>query len=109
MEKILIDGDHKKIISALFNLDENGHIKFGWTSRSVNSGSLDSLMTKSQIKFRDYIMEGTVMYFLNIQIIDTGLILFIKKNGTNRDDYILPQIRHYINESGFNIRKEETV
>ena len=109
MRKLTIKGDHKKIQSALFSCDDNGHIKFGWTGRSSKADSIDALVSNSQMEFTDYIMEGGVKYLLEVQVIDGGLLISIEEIGTNRDEFILPQIRQYIKAAGYEVGNEETI
>ncbi|QEH37377.1 hypothetical protein OJF2_59670 [Aquisphaera giovannonii] len=58
------------------------------------------------MRFRDYIMEGFLAYEVRAEDMEPGCLLRIRGEGSNRDRFIRPQVRHYITAAGLTIAVE---
>ncbi len=96
----MIKGDFQTIVTKLFDIDENGYIRFGYASQSLQTTEMESFLGGLRVEFRDYIMEGFVNYYLKIERIDLGMLLWVEKKGMNRDKYIISAIKHYLKHEG---------
>ena len=100
-----IAGDFDTTADALFGTDEKGHLNFGWTGKSAAPSSIHQLCV-TPVEFRDYIMEGSLAYRVLLKRVESGAVLEVTLTGTNRDQYVQPQIRHYIGQAGLQITCE---
>jgi hypothetical protein len=102
-----VDGDCRAILSRLFESDQNGHLRLGWSAVSLTAAGQTDLLVRP-IAFRDYVMEGFVTYSVSAIDLMPGCLLSVYGGGSNRDRHIPNQIRHYITAAGFSITAEST-
>ena len=105
MSDFQINGRYRDILRRLFKQGDRGGLRFGWTGIAARCDSLESLEGQWWL-FRDYILEGFLSYLVSCRRNDDGLRLSIMTTGTNRDDYIDPQVRHYINAAGLDFQEQ---
>lgn len=90
-------------LKSLFSTTEDGQLQFGWSARSrrrdVTPGELESC----DVEFEDYVMEGFIPYHIKVSVSGRALTLTLSLHGTNRDQYIEPQIRHYLCQAGLTV------
>jgi hypothetical protein len=103
-----VHGDFKAILASLLRPVENGHLCFGWSATSLAPASPQDFIA-APVLFRDYIMEGFVEYSVMAADSLPGCLLAVEGYGSNRDQYIVFQVRHYIEAAGFAISKVDTV
>ena len=58
------------------------------------------------MRFRDYIMEVFLAYNVQAEDLGPGCLLSIRGDGSNRDQFIRPQVRHFITAAGLAITVE---
>ncbi len=85
--------------ARFFQMDDNGHLRFGWSGITIHSASIDDLC-RGAFECSDYIMEGFVSYLLTIESTETQINISIGLLGTNRDEYIRPQFDLFLKEAG---------
>ncbi|MEW8525915.1 MAG: hypothetical protein AB2552_23025 [Candidatus Thiodiazotropha endolucinida] len=100
MSILQIQGDPKTIVDTLFSVDDDGRIVFGSGATSIEATSLEILESKS-VMFRDYVMEGFVKYELFFCRQNSAIQLRVKLTGTNRDQYVIPQLKWHVNQAGY--------
>lgn len=105
MIRFLIEGDCRAALARLFEADQDGYLGFGWGGRSVEPASLDDLPARPT-RFRDYIMEGFLVYEIRVEDLAPGCLLSIRGEGSNRDQYIRSHARHFITTTGLVINAE---
>jgi hypothetical protein len=95
MRAFSLEGDCHTVLAHLFEVDQDGHLRFGWTGQSLRPVGHDDLLA-GPVRFRDYIMEGFLAYNVQAEDLRPGCLLRIRGEGSNRDQFIHPQVRHYI-------------
>ena len=93
------------VIAALFTCGPDGRVKFGWSSTPVDDAQLRAIATVP-IRVSVYIMEAGVPYTLQVQPHPKASELTALGLGGNRDQYIAPTVRLYINAAGIPITEE---
>src|SRR4051794_1120950 len=99
MPTFTLEDDCRTTLARLFEADEGGHLRFGWSGQSFGAADHGDLLTGS-VRFRDYIMEGFLTYTVQAEDLTLGCLLRVVGEGSNRDWSIRPQVRHYINAVG---------
>lgn len=94
-------------LESLFSTTDDGQLQFGWSARSRRRGVTPTELETSDIEFVDYIMEGFVPYHINVSVSGHTLTLTMSLHGTNRDEYIEPQICHYLRQAGLTVTSTE--
>ena len=105
MTAFSIEGDCRTVLARLFVADDSGHLRFGWSARSLSPATPDDLLAGS-VRFANYIMEGFVTYGIRAEDLAPGCRLCVDGEGSNRDWSIRPQVRHFINAAGLTISGE---
>jgi hypothetical protein len=94
MPRFILQSSIDLVLSKLFTPDSRERTVFGWSAVVVD-GKVDTIATKP-VRISDYIMEGGVRYTVQIQPHPKGCELVAIGMGGNRDQYIQPAVRHYI-------------
>jgi len=99
------EGDYHTALARLFEADQDGHLRFGWTGHSLRPAGHDDILA-GPVRFRDYIMEGFLVYNVQAEDLRPGCRLSIRGEGSNRDQYIRHQVRRYITAAGLTINAD---
>jgi hypothetical protein len=94
-------------LAKLFVVNADGTVSLGWSATTKRPINVSRLL-QEPVEFQDYIMEGFVSYTLQIQSHPQGSELVASGFGSNRDQYICPQVRHFIVAAGITIVSELT-
>ncbi|MDA0807854.1 MAG: hypothetical protein O3B68_07640 [Planctomycetota bacterium] len=94
-------------LESLFSTTEDGQLQFGWSARSRRRGVTAAELQSCDVEFVDYIMEGFVPYHVKVSLSGDTLTLTMSLHGTNRDEYVEPQIRHYLRQAGLTVTSTE--
>ncbi len=94
-------------LESLFSTTDDGQLQFGWSARSRRRGVTPPKLESCDVEFVDYIMEGFVPYHINASVSGHAITLTISLHGTNRDEYIEPQICHYLRQAGLTVTSTE--
>lgn len=86
-------------LNDLFHQLENGRLSFGLSGESKSSAVAQDVLAQ-EVEIRDYVMEGFVSYFVRAKRQDSGLLISIRKTGSNRDQHLDWAIEHYIKSQG---------
>ncbi len=105
MTTFSIEGDCHAALACLFETGQDGHLRCGWSGHSLRPAKHDDLLV-GLVRFRDYIMEGFLAYTVQAEDLRPGCLLSIRTEGSNRDQFIRPQVRHYITAAGLTITAE---
>jgi hypothetical protein len=105
MPTFSVEGDCHVTLARLFEADQDGHLRFGWSGHSLRPARHDDLLA-GPVRFRDYIMEGFLAYNVQAEDLGPGCLLSIRGDGSNRDRFIRPQVRHFITAAGLTITVE---
>lgn len=105
MPTFSIEGDCRTALARLFEVDQDGHLRFGWSGHSVRPAGRDDLLAEP-VRFLDYIMEGFLAYTVQAEDLKPGCRIRIRGEGSNRDRFIRPQVRHVITAGGLSISTE---
>ena len=96
----LVTSEHDPL-TDLFLQAENGRLSFGLYGESkVATAPQDVLL--HEVEIRDYIMEGFITYFVQAERRHDGLLVSIRKTGSNRDQHLDWAIERYILNQGCN-------
>ena len=106
MASFTLENDCHATLARLFETDEDRHLRFGWSGRSVETAAQEDLLAGA-VRFRDYIMEGFLTYTVQVEDLAPGCVLLVTGEGSNRDWSIHPQVRHYIKAAGLVIKSED--
>ncbi|MEK6236015.1 MAG: hypothetical protein N2C14_15020, partial [Planctomycetales bacterium] len=101
-----IASDFDVILAALFRPEKSGRLALGWIGRSIHPTTSADLLVAA-VDFRDNVMEGFVKFRVQIKREAPGMILVIETTGTNRDQYVPPQIRSYIQQAGLELSVQD--
>lgn len=93
-------------LETLF-ITEDRQLRLGWSSRSRRRDVTLTDLQSGDVEFIDYVMEGFVPYHINASVRGHTLTLTISLHGSNRDEYIEPQIRHYLRQAGLTVTSAE--
>ena len=99
-----VAGDPDMLLAMVCPIDERGHILFGFSGRSRVPSNHDRLLAGS-VEIIDYLMEGFVPYLLSAERTDTGLMLVVRKTGTNRDESVDWFVEEYLSSKGLVVTK----
>jgi hypothetical protein len=102
MPKFTVEEDYRTALARLFEVDRDGHLRFGWSGQSLCPAEHDDLFA-GPVRFRDYIMEGFLVYEIQAEDLRPGCLLSLRGVGSNRDRFIRPQVRHCIAATGLTI------
>ena len=105
MPTFSVEGDCHTALARLFEAGHDGHPRFGWSGHSLRPAGHDDLLA-GPVRFRDYIMEGFLAYNVQAEDLSPGCRLSIRGEGSNRDQFIRPQVRHYIRAAGLTMTVE---
>lgn len=105
MPTFSVEGDCHLALARLFEADQDGHLRFGWSGHSLRPARHVDLLAGS-VRFSDYIMEGFLAYDVRAEDLGPGCLLSIRGEGSNRDRFIRPQVRHFITTAGLIITVE---
>ena len=105
MPTFVIAGQCQDIVGKLFRSEQDRRLTFGWTAQSISPTNLSDIFS-APVRFRDYIMEGFVVYTVKVDDMEPGCRLSVVGEGSNRDWSILPQVRHYILAAKMNLVSE---
>jgi len=105
MPTFSVEGNCHAALARLFEADHDGHLRFGWSGRSLHPAKHADLFL-GPVRFRDYIMEGFLAYGVQAEDLSPGCLLSIRGEGSNRDRFIRPQVRHVITATGLTIASE---
>ncbi len=105
MPTFSVEGDCHVALARLFEADQDGHLRFGWSGHSLLPARHDDLLARP-VRFRDYIMEGFLAYNVQAEDLGPGCLLSFRGDGSNRDRFIRPQVRHFITAAGLTITVE---
>jgi hypothetical protein len=105
MPTFSVEGDCRAALARLFEADQQGHLHFGWSGHSLCPAGHDDLLV-GPVRFRDYIMEGFLAYNVQAEDLGPGCRLSIRGEGSNRDRFIRPQVRHFIIAAELTITEE---
>jgi hypothetical protein len=105
MPTFSVEGECRAALSRLFEADQDGHLRFGWSGHSLRPTGHDDLLA-GPVRFRDYIMEGFLTYDIRAEDLEPGCLLSIRGEGSGRDQFIRPQVRHFITAAGLTITTE---
>ncbi|MCG7945328.1 MAG: hypothetical protein N0C84_03230 [Candidatus Thiodiazotropha taylori] len=100
MNTLYVKGEPEIIIGNLFSLNEEGHIAFGLSARSLEPADITQLESSS-VDFRDYLMEGFVKFSIRLSKLNDRLKIEIELFGSNRDEHIVPHVEFYISQAGY--------
>ena len=105
MPRFRIEADCRSALVRLFEADALGHVNFGWSGHSLQPASHNDLLAGA-IRFRDYIMEGFLIYSVQAEDLSPGCLLRFDGEGSNRDWSIGLKARQFIQSSGLIIIQE---
>jgi uncharacterized FAD-dependent dehydrogenase len=105
MNTLLLNGNVDNLIKSLFTTNGEGYLNFGLTGKSTKQSEISDLKNNF-VEFRDYIMEGFVKYEIQAKPKEHGLELEVKLLGTNRDEYVMHQVRHYLKLAGVDVASD---
>ena len=97
----LISCEEGSSIEQLFQPCDDGRIGFGIAGWSADAASISDLLS-GEIRFRGYIMEGFVPYFLSAKETPEGLRVNLRLTGSNRDEHVYWFVEKHIAENGCN-------
>lgn len=103
----LLDGEYPERLAGLFRRAGDGYVSLGMAHTAEPLGALEHLAEWTC--FRDYLMEGFVSFFIRTRNAAPGLILEVRFSGTNRDQYVIPALKHYLRSAGINDFRQLTV
>lgn len=83
----------------VFGQTDDGKIQFGFGGVSKAKAMPQELLER-EIEFRDYIMEGFISYFVKASRSESGLIVSIRKMGSNRDQHLDWFVEQYFESQG---------
>lgn len=89
----------QELATTLLKIDDSHHVQFGWSAVTIHCAEISDLC-RVAFEFRDYIMEGFVTYLMSAIPADHDVDLTIGLMGTNRDDYVRPQVTAYLKQAG---------
>jgi len=95
----LITCGEGKPIEKLFHSCDDGRLGFGIAGWSADAASISDLLA-GEIRFRGYIMEGFVPYFLSIEENSEGMRVKLRLTGGNRDEHVSWFVEKHIADSG---------
>jgi hypothetical protein len=64
MPTFSVEEDCHAALARLFEVDQEGHLRFGWSGHSLRPAVRDDLLA-GPVRFRDYIMEGFLAWRLS--------------------------------------------
>lgn len=105
MPTFSVGGDCHAVLARLFETDQQGYLRFGWSGHSVRPAGHADLLA-SPVRFLDYIMEGFLAYNVQADDFGGGCRLSIRGEGSNRDRFIRPRVGHFIMAAGLTITVE---
>jgi hypothetical protein len=105
MPTFSVEGDCLTALARLFEADQDGHLRLGWSGHSVRPAKCDDLLA-GPVRFLDYIMEGFLAYTVQAEDLRPGCLLRVRGEGSNRDRFIRPQVRHFVKAAGLTIAAE---
>jgi hypothetical protein len=105
MPTFSIEGDCRAALARLFEAEQDGRLRFGWSGHSLRHAEHDDLLAGT-VRFRDYIMEGFLAYDVRAEDLGPGCLLSIRGERSNRDRFVRPQVRHFITTAGLTITLE---
>lgn len=108
MPTFTIEGDCHELLARLFEDDRDGRLRFGWSGESLGLAKREDLLA-APVRFRDYILEGFLVYDIQAEDLRPGCRLRIRGEGSNRDQYIRSHARHFITTAGLAILAESDV
>jgi hypothetical protein len=94
-------------LETLFTTDDDRRLCIGWSAQSRQRDMTLTDVQSRDVEFVDYVMEGFVPYHVNAVVCDHTLTLTISLHGSNRDEYVEPQIRHYLRQAGMTVTSTE--
>ncbi len=98
MKTIEIHGESPEIIASLFRQDGDS-LAFGLTATSIHPRRIDEL-ANAMTRFRDYVMEGFVLYDVQASATDQGVSLSYTPVDGPRSVYVDSQIAFHIRNAG---------
>jgi hypothetical protein len=104
MPRFILGSSPDAVIQALFTRSADGRLGFGWGSL-VDEVELDAVATDA-VRVLDYIIEVGVSYTVQVRLHPAGAELIALGAGGNRDRFIQPAVRHYIEAAGIPITQE---
>jgi hypothetical protein len=99
----LVSSEHDPL-TELFLQEENGKLAFGLYGESKECVTPHDVLVR-EIQIRDYVMEGFITYFVKAERSDKGLLISIRKTGSNRDQHLDWAIERYIENQGFSAKR----
>jgi hypothetical protein len=97
-------GTKQEVIAKVFITSDDGKIAFSAMPSAISKNILDpEELFDNWGEFRDYIMEGQVMYQIKFEDQNDAVEMFVKLYGTPRDRYIVPAVMAYIAAAGLSI------
>ena len=99
MSVYFIPGEPNKLLITLFLDSNSGYLKFGPCGRTKNPSDFSELK-ETGTKFIDYVMEGSVSYYLRVAEHPDGLEIYVEGDGSNRSQYLDWLIEFNISCSG---------
>jgi hypothetical protein len=106
MPEFILENDCREALTRLFETDEKGHLRFGWSGQSFDAIDHSDFLA-GPVRFRDYIMEGFVTYTIMVEESGPRCLIRVQGGGSNRGWSIRPQVRHYIKAAGLTIASED--
>lgn len=94
----LVTSNHDPL-ADLFRQAEKGRLSFGLFGESKVSATPEDVLVH-EVEIRDYIMEGFITYFVQAKRQHDGLLISIRKTGSNRDQHLDWAIEHYMLNQG---------
>lgn len=104
MKTIEIYGESPEIVACLFRQDGE-NLAFGLTATSVQPRRIEELWTETT-RFRDYVMEGFVLYDIQVVATDRGVALSFTPVDGPRSAYVDSQIDFFLKNAGFSFESE---
>ncbi len=104
MKTIEIHGESPEIIDSLFRQDGDS-LTFGLTATSIHPRRIDEL-SNVITRFRDYVMEGFVLYDVQVSATDQGVLLSYAPVEGPRSVYVDSQIDFHIRNAGLSVKSK---
>jgi hypothetical protein len=99
-----VGGEPDALIEVIFPADDHGHLLFGFSGRS-RVPSYRSRLFSGEVEISDYLMEGFVPYKVSVTRENDGLVILVRKTGTNRDECVDWFVEKYLSAKGLVVSK----